>query len=121
MILHPLQSWWGNTPLSRFDYAALLIYCAVLIGFAWHGMSVLTAGGFLLIAGAWLTYKGKIFWSVIVYFFADICWVIHAVLAQDWQGSFFILAGMLFGLLATWKMYYGEMDKELRGCRKDGD
>jgi len=70
-------------------------------------------GGILLNIGAYLTYKGKIYYSVIVYFFADICWIVMAYEKDDIIGAFFIIVGTIFGFLAYLKMKHGEMRKSL--------
>lgn len=70
-------------------------------------------GGILLNIGAYLTFKGKIYEAVIVYLFADVCWIIMAYQESDFMGSVFILVGTLFGLLAFMKMQRGEMKKSL--------
>ena len=76
-------------------------------------MSFAVLGGVLLNIGAYLTFKGMIFRAVFVYLVADLCWVIMAYERNDYWGMFFILIGMLFGLLAYWKMKSGKMQKEL--------
>ena len=70
-------------------------------------------GGILLNIGAYLTYKGKIYQSVIVYLFADICWIIMAFQKDDMIGMSFIIIGTIFGFLAYLKMKDGEMQKNL--------
>lgn len=81
-------------------------------------MSFAVLGGILLNIGAFLTFKGKIFQAVIVYLFADICWVIMAYERDDVWGIVSITIGVLFGLLAFYKMKIGEMRKTLN---KDED
>ncbi len=76
-------------------------------------MSFAILGGVLLNIGAFLTFKGMIFRAVFIYLIADLCWVIMAYERNDYWGMFFILIGMLFGLLAYWKMKSGKMQKEL--------
>jgi hypothetical protein len=70
-------------------------------------------GGVLLNIGAYLTYKGKIYQSVIAYLFADLCWIVMAYEKQDIVGAVFIIVGTLFGFLAFLKMRDGEMRKSL--------
>ena len=70
-------------------------------------------GGILLNIGAYLTYKGKIYQSVIVYLFADICWIVMAFQKDDMIGAGFIVTGTIFGFLAYLKMKDGEMQKNL--------
>ena len=70
-------------------------------------------GGILLNIGAYLTYRGKIYQSVIVYLFADICWIIMAYEKEDIVGAILIIIGTLFGFLAYLKMKDGVMSKSL--------
>jgi len=70
-------------------------------------------GGILLNIGAYLTYKGKIYQAVIVYLFADVCWIIMAYQNDDYIGAFFIVTGTIFGFLAYMKMKNGDMKKTL--------
>ncbi len=70
-------------------------------------------GGILLNIGAYLTYKGNIYQAVIVYMFADLCWIIMAYEKKDFVGAGFIVVGTIFGFLAYMKMKDGEMNKSL--------
>ena len=81
-------------------------------------MSFAILGGVLLNIGAFLTYKGRIYQAVIIYLFADMCWIIMAYEKNDFIGAFFIITGTLFGFLAYLKMKNGEMKKTLN---KDDD
>ncbi len=76
-------------------------------------MSFAILGGLLLNIGAYLTYKGKIYQAVIVYLFADVCWIIMAVQKEDVIGAGFIVTGTIFGFLAYLKMKEGVMRKSL--------
>jgi hypothetical protein len=76
-------------------------------------MTFAILGGILLNIGAFLTYKGKIYKAVIVYLFADICWIVMAYIRDDLLGSFFIIVGTALGFLAFIKMKNGEMHKTL--------
>jgi len=76
-------------------------------------MSFAIIGGILLNIGAFLTYKGKIYQAVIVYIFADVCWIIMAFEKGDILGSGFIILGTIFGFLAYIKMKNGSMNKSL--------
>lgn len=75
-------------------------------------------GGLLLNIGAYLTYKGKIYESVIVYIFADMCWVVMAYERDDFWGVVSIIIGVSFGFLAFIKMRSGEMSKSLNKKEK---
>jgi len=76
-------------------------------------MSFAIIGGLLLNIGAYLTYKGKIYQSVMAYLFADICWIAMAYERDDFWGVVSIVVGVTFGFLAFLKMQRGEMSKSL--------
>ena len=76
-------------------------------------MSFAILGGLLLNIGAYLTYKGKIYQAVIVYIFADMCWIVMAVQKDDMIGAGFIIVGTILGFLAYLKMKEGVMRKSL--------
>lgn len=76
-------------------------------------ISFAVIGGLLLNVGAFLTFKGKIYEAVIVYLFADICWIIMAWQRDDFWGVISIVVGVTFGFLAFLKMKKGEMKKDL--------
>ena len=82
-------------------------------------MTFAILGGILLNIGAFLTYKGKIYQAVIVYLFADVCWIIMAYEKNDYIGAFFIITGTTFGFLAYLKMKNGEMKKTLNEEKND--
>lgn len=82
-------------------------------------MSFAILGGLLLNVGAYLTYKGKIYQAVIVYLFADLCWIIMAYQKEDFIGAFFIVIGTILGFLAFQKMHKGDMNKSLN--KEDND
>ena len=77
-------------------------------------MTFAVLGGILLNIGAYLTFKGQIFNAVIVYLFADVCWIIMAYERDDYLGALFIVVGVIFGFLAFMKMKNGKMDKSLK-------
>ena len=76
-------------------------------------MSFAVIGGLLLNMGAYLTYRGKIYEAVVVYLFADICWIIMAYERDDFWGVVSIVIGVSFGVLAYLKMKKGDMNKSL--------
>ncbi|WP_321777978.1 hypothetical protein [Sulfurimonas sp.] len=82
-------------------------------------MSFAVLGGLLLNIGAYFTYKGKIYQAVIVYLFADVCWIIMAYEKDDYVGSIFIIIGTALGFLAYLKMRSGEMNKTLNKKEHD--
>lgn len=76
-------------------------------------MSFAILGGILLNIGAFLTFRGKIYEAVIVYLFADICWIIMAYERDDFWGVVSIIFGVTFGFLAFLKMRRGDMKKSI--------
>lgn len=75
--------------------------------------SLAILGGILLNLGAFFMFKGWAFRAIIVYLFADLCWVLMAWQRNDLLGAIFITSGMLFGFLAFLKMRSGKMHKSL--------
>ena len=75
--------------------------------------SLAILGGILLNIGAFLMFRGLAFQAIIVYIFADICWVFMALQKEDYIGAVFITIGMTFGFLAYLKMRSGKMHKNL--------
>jgi len=75
--------------------------------------SLAVFGGVLLNIGAYLMYRGLAFQAIIVYIFADICWVFMALQKEDYIGAVFIFIGMTFGFMAYLKMRSGKMHKNL--------
>jgi len=70
-------------------------------------------GGIFLNIGAYLTFRGKIYEAVMVYLFADACWVVMAWERDDFWGVASIILGVTFGFLAMMKMKKGKMNKSL--------
>lgn len=75
--------------------------------------SLAILGGILLNVGAFLMFRGLAFQAIIVYLFADICWVVMALQKNDHLGAVFITSGMILGFLAYLKMRSGKMKKSL--------
>jgi len=75
--------------------------------------SLAILGGILLNIGAFLMFRGLAFQAIIVYIFADICWIFMALEKHDYIGAVFIGIGMTFGFLAYLKMRSGKMHKNL--------
>jgi len=82
-------------------------------------ISFAVIGGLLLNVGAFLTFKGKIYQAVVVYLFADVCWIIMAYERDDFWGVIFIIIGVIFGVLAFLKMKNGKMNKNLNKEHND--
>lgn len=76
-------------------------------------ISFAVIGGILLNIGAFLTFRGKIYEAVIVYIFADLCWIAMAYERDDFLGMTFIVVGVTLGVFAFLKMKYGKMNKNL--------
>lgn len=76
-------------------------------------ISFAVIGGLLLNVGAYLTFRGKIYEAVIVYLFADLCWIVMAYERDDIWGVVSIVIGVIFGILAFMKMKSGKMNKTL--------
>ena len=72
-------------------------------------------GGIFLNIGAYLTFKGKIYEAVVIYLMADLCWVVMAYNRDDIFGMISIIIGIIFGILAFYKMKSGRMKKSLNG------
>ena len=71
-------------------------------------------GGILLVVGAYFVARGEIFKSVIVYFFADMCWLALAIQNHDYIGGSLIVIGASLGLYAYLKMHFGKMERKLK-------
>ena len=82
-------------------------------------ISFAVLGGLLLNIGAFLTFRGKIYEAVVVYLFADICWIIMAYERDDFWGMLAIIVGVTFGVLAFLKMKNGKMNKSLNREKDD--
>lgn len=78
-----------------------------------------TIGGILLILGAYALYKGSLRWSVGIYFFADIMWVILAYKQGDLFGTVAISIGMILGLLVWYKSHKGDFVRDLHADTED--
>lgn len=76
-------------------------------------VSMAIVGGVLLNIGAFFTMKGWIYRSVLIYLFADVCWIILAYENEDILGMCFVVSGTLMGVVAFYKMYIGHMKKRL--------
>jgi len=99
--------------LNIWDKLFLILFTVFVLWYMLNAMTILAFGGIVLIYGAFLTYKGQIFLAIGAYLTADMCWIINAYMNGDWQGSVLISIGMIFGILATYKMKNGDMEKDL--------
>lgn len=71
-------------------------------------------GGIFLIVGAFLLYKGKAFYSLIAYFFADLCWLAISYFNNATFGTISILVGIVFSVGVSLKMINGTFHKDLK-------
>ena len=71
-------------------------------------------GGSFLIIGAFLLYKGKAFYSLIAYFFADLCWLAISYYNNATFGTISILVGIIFSVGVSLKMINGTFHKNLK-------
>lgn len=76
--------------------------------------TVSTLGGILLCIGAFLSFKGQVYWAVASYLIADVCWIVLTLRAEDWQGLAFTIVGTLLGAAGFVKMHIGMMRKDLK-------
>jgi len=113
-FFNKIKSFIKGLELTKFDKIFFIGYISLWIYYLFSGMSYLTAGGILLILGAWLVFKGEIFVATLNYVIADIMWVLNAINIGDNEGTIFIIIGMLLGIAATYKMQIGSLAKSLK-------
>jgi len=96
------------------NYKILIVFILILF-FLWIllPISILTLGGLYLLVGALYIYYGNIFYSVILYTVADICWLYNAFQNTDYFGILSIALGIIVGLIVTYKMNKGIFQKSL--------
>lgn len=75
--------------------------------------SVLTIGGLLLMFGAWYVASGNVFYSIIVYTLADVCWLINAYISGDIFAAVTVSVGIGTGLYVTYRMSQGTFRKSI--------
>ena len=71
-------------------------------------------GGFFLIIGAYVLFLGKAWYSLIFYFFADICWLVLSIQNGSYLGSLSIIIGIVFSTGVMLKMHFGVFHKDLK-------
>lgn len=81
-------------------------------------LSPATIGGIFLIIGAFFLFFGKANYSVISYFFADLCWVDLAYHSKDYFGMTVTIIGMMLGIGVFLKMQLGYFHKNLKKDKK---
>lgn len=77
-------------------------------------LSILSVGGFILIIGSYYIYQGNIYFSVMAYTTADICWIINAIQHKDIFGGISIFIGILSGLIVMVKMNTNIFTKSIK-------
>ena len=75
-------------------------------------------GGIFLIFGAFLLYLGKAWYSLIFYFFADLCWLVLSIQNGSTWGSLSIILGIIFSTGVMLKMHFGIFHKDLKKREK---
>jgi len=91
--------------------AGLIMSLTALIA---HPEWAITLGGFLLMLGAVYVYFGKIFYSIMVYTIADVCWLVNAYQHGDEFGALTVIIGILVGTIVVYKIQVGEFRKSIR-------
>ncbi len=79
-----------------------------------HPEWAITLGGFLLMFGAVYVYFGKIFYSIMVYTIADVCWLVNAYQHGDGFGALTVTIGIIVGTSVVYKMQVGKFRKSIR-------
>jgi len=107
-LLHFLE----NLQLRHIFYGLLFLspFAAILI----YNGQIAFVGGILLIIASFFVYTGQIFYSVFIYFVADIAWVVIAFQSGNFVGGVLVFIGMCMGILAWLKMNFGTMRKSLK-------
>ncbi|MEM3829566.1 MAG: hypothetical protein QXP36_10185 [Conexivisphaerales archaeon] len=80
--------------------------------------------GILLIIGSILSYKGKVYIAMWVYFATDLLWMIEAYIQHTWVSLIVILISEVTSGAILIKMYKGEFVKDLKvvkNKKKQGD
>jgi hypothetical protein len=70
-------------------------------------------GGFAMILGSFFIYKGDIYKSVIIYFFADLIWMILSFQSGNIFGGFVVLVALIVGIIVFYKMNKGIFRKDI--------
>ena len=71
-------------------------------------------GGLLIILGSFFVSRGEIFKSVFAFAIADICWIFLALASGDIYGAVTVTIGMIFGIVAFYRMHKGQIRKDLK-------
>ncbi len=98
----------------KFRYVIyLLLLFSPLIWYLISIGEIAIVGGILLILASFFVYTGQIFYSIFIYFLADLAWIVLAFQNENVVGSILIFIGMTMGFLAWLKMNSGHMRKTL--------
>ena len=66
-----------------------------------------------MLIGSFFTYKGDIYKSVIIYFFADLVWMILSFQSGNVFGAFVVLVALIVGVVVFYKMNRGIFRKDI--------
>jgi len=100
-------------PLKNNIYILSTIIITVVSAVNFLDLSALSAGGIILIVGAYYAYQGNMYFSIISYTVADSCWITNAIEHGDVLGSIAISTGILVGLIVAVKMKTGIFSKSI--------
>ena len=73
-----------------------------------------TIGGLLMLLGSFFTLRGQINISIMIYFIADIAWILLSIQANNIFGAFVIFVAMVVGIVVLYKMKKGTFNKTIR-------
>ena len=101
--------------MKDFNISLLVsILFASLVTLYIHPTSSIQLGGFLLMLGAFYVYKGNIFYSILTYTVADVCWLVNAYMNGDTFGVLTVTIGIIVGSAVVYKMQLGKFKKSIR-------
>ena len=81
--------------------------------FYYSSVSILTIGGLYLMFGAWYVATGNVYYSIIVYTLADVCWLINTYNSNDLFAAITVSVGIATGLYVTYRMRQGTFRKSI--------
>ena len=91
-----------------------IIIALIIIIVIQFDLSAVATGGIILILGSFYIYIGNVFFSVLMYAGADVCWLINAYSQDDIFGAITVTIGIITGALVARKMHKGEFTKDLK-------
>lgn len=98
-----------NKPRNFALVVIVIVSWSVYLGF-----SSITIGGIFLVFGAWYLNAGNIFYSILAYALADVCWLTNALTSNDIFGAVTVSIGIAVGLIVTFKMRLGIFRKSIK-------